>query len=233
MAGEVRLPLGVPTTPRNADSLDKDALLQNGYVDQSSSGTLYAVKRPGFYVGSEAITTGLNRGVYINPNNPTGGTPGQTQVWYIGSNTGVGGGLSSFSTDGEPPVVGFRDFSFNANYPSSTGDGSTRASESSTSPDVVVTVHCGDSADPLRQTALRIGTSGNPIVYGQSTIVIPAAVELVLYEVKLESNNFNLYKDGILLTNVSATGVPGFINPALSQAAVSGPFPTITNLQFI
>src|SRR3989304_6636805 len=66
MVESLRIPLSVPTVPRNT-YLTKDALLKNCYIDQGKQGNKFAVKRPGFYVGTEAITTGLNRGIYYDP----------------------------------------------------------------------------------------------------------------------------------------------------------------------
>src|SRR3989304_5831549 len=79
MVESLRIPLSVPTVPRNT-SLTKDALLKNCYIDQGKQGNKFAVKRPGFYVGTEAITTGLNRGIYYDPY--TGFT------WYL-NNLGI------------------------------------------------------------------------------------------------------------------------------------------------
>src|SRR3989304_8493963 len=79
MVESLRIPLSVPTVPRNT-SLIKDALLKNCYIDQGKQGNKFAVKRPGFYVGTEAITTGLNRGIYYDPY--TGFT------WYL-NNLGI------------------------------------------------------------------------------------------------------------------------------------------------
>jgi hypothetical protein len=61
-----RVSLNTSLIPRDS-SLAKDALLQNCFVDNSTAGVAYTTKRPGFYVGTEAITTGLYRGVYYNP----------------------------------------------------------------------------------------------------------------------------------------------------------------------
>lgn len=77
--GPVRIPIAVDTTPRTS-SLDKDALLKNCFVEGSLSGVAYVVKRPGLLVGTEAITTGANRGIFVNPQNV-----GTTIVWYINS----------------------------------------------------------------------------------------------------------------------------------------------------
>jgi hypothetical protein len=63
----LQIPLAVPTFPRSA-SLDKDAYLKNCYIDKSKTGKSFAVKRPGFLVGSEGVTTGLSRGIFYGPN---------------------------------------------------------------------------------------------------------------------------------------------------------------------
>jgi hypothetical protein len=61
-----RLPLTINTEQRNATQ-DKDSLLVNSFIDKSESGVVYVTKRPGFAVGAEGITTGLNRGIFYNP----------------------------------------------------------------------------------------------------------------------------------------------------------------------
>jgi len=77
-----RLELGVPTEPRDAN-LDKDALLQNAFVEKNPYGAIFAVKRPGFVMGSDGVTTGLNRGIFYH-----NGT-----VWYVTTNPGILGGF--------------------------------------------------------------------------------------------------------------------------------------------
>lgn len=67
MTDPLRLPLAVSTSPRSNSYQDKDALVVNAYIDKSTSQVHYLVKRPGFLLGTEAITTGLNLGIYINP----------------------------------------------------------------------------------------------------------------------------------------------------------------------
>jgi hypothetical protein len=70
-----RLPLAVPTEPRTA-SLDKDALLQNCFIDQdANTGTLYAVKRPGKILESEPSNVTTNRGIFFSP--------GLSKLYYI------------------------------------------------------------------------------------------------------------------------------------------------------
>jgi hypothetical protein len=64
--GALRIPLNSSLVPRDS-TISKDALLQNCFIDESTAEVSYTTKRPGFYVGTEAITTGLNRGVYYNP----------------------------------------------------------------------------------------------------------------------------------------------------------------------
>jgi hypothetical protein len=83
MVERVKLPLAVSTTPRDANNTSKDALLQNLYIDKSKSGITYVVKRPGFSIETEGITTGLNRGIFINPNTEFNYTPEYPLVWYI------------------------------------------------------------------------------------------------------------------------------------------------------
>lgn len=71
-----RLALAVPTEPRNAQSLDKDALLQNAFIDtDANTGVLYAVKRAGKILVEETVGTDENRGLYYNPN--------QDKLYYI------------------------------------------------------------------------------------------------------------------------------------------------------
>lgn len=64
-----RLSLAVSTVPRNSDNTVKDSLVQNAFIDKSKSGSEFVVKRPGFLVNLEAITTGLNRGIFLSPFN--------------------------------------------------------------------------------------------------------------------------------------------------------------------
>src|SRR5665647_3766250 len=104
----LQIPLAVPTFPRSA-SLDKDAYLKNCYIDKSKTDKSYAVKRPGFLVGSEGVTTGLYRGIYSPPWGTTAylDTYGQLQ-WLGGLSTTSG--LGSWSPvvqylGGGPPVA--------------------------------------------------------------------------------------------------------------------------------
>lgn len=62
---EARIPLATPSEPRD-ETLTKDSLLTNCFIDQSKVGTMYAVKRPGFTVGTEGITTDTNRGIFYH-----------------------------------------------------------------------------------------------------------------------------------------------------------------------
>jgi hypothetical protein len=71
----LRLPLAVPTEPRSADSLDKDSLLQNAYIDKDPTETAYVVKRPGMTLEEETVNVEENRGIYFNPN--------QNKLYYI------------------------------------------------------------------------------------------------------------------------------------------------------
>ena len=95
-----RLELGVPTEPRNA-SLDKDALIQNAYVEKNPMG-VFAIKRPGFVTGSEGVTTGINRGIFYH-----NGT-----VWYVTNDSGILGGWvpSGFLFGAQSVVVSNEDF---------------------------------------------------------------------------------------------------------------------------
>ena len=61
-----RLPLIVPTEPRDALSLDKDSLLQNCFID-SDPNTSYVVKRPGMILSEEVTTAITNKGIFYNP----------------------------------------------------------------------------------------------------------------------------------------------------------------------
>jgi hypothetical protein len=78
MTDKLRLSLAVSTEPRDENSLDKDAQLINCFIDKDPIGTTYVVKRPGFLVGSEGITTGLNRGIFLSPYD--------NDVWYVDDN---------------------------------------------------------------------------------------------------------------------------------------------------
>jgi hypothetical protein len=70
-----RLPLAVPTEPRTA-SMDKDALLQNCFIDtDQNTGTLYAVKRAGMTLEAETVNVEFNRGIFYNHN--------QSKLFYI------------------------------------------------------------------------------------------------------------------------------------------------------
>lgn len=71
----LRLPLAVPTEPRNNDDLTKDALLQNAYIDKDPAGSLYTIKRPGMTLEEETVNVESNRGIYFNPN--------QNKLYYI------------------------------------------------------------------------------------------------------------------------------------------------------
>lgn len=62
-----RLSLALPTEPRNADSLDKDALVRNAFLEKDPANTKYVVKRPGLTI-TNTLATG---GVFYNPNNDT------------------------------------------------------------------------------------------------------------------------------------------------------------------
>jgi hypothetical protein len=108
---KVRLSLALPTLPREPNA-NKDAEVKNVYIDNSQTGISYVVKRPGFYVGTEAITVGNARGIYVNPNAPNGDDEGETRLWYIGGTSGIGGTTGAFSLNfidsefapPEPPV---------------------------------------------------------------------------------------------------------------------------------
>jgi hypothetical protein len=61
---EQRLPLITPLLCRD-NTLDKDGLMTNAYIETSKTGTQYARKRPGFLYGYEGTTT-TNLGVWFN-----------------------------------------------------------------------------------------------------------------------------------------------------------------------
>lgn len=61
---ELRLPLITPFLCRD-NTLDKDGLMTNAYIETSKTGTQYARKRPGFQAGYEGTTTD-NLGVWFN-----------------------------------------------------------------------------------------------------------------------------------------------------------------------
>jgi len=92
MVEPLRLSLAVPTEPRNS-SIEKDALTKNAFLEVSKSGTNFCVKRPGFFVGTEGVTTGLNRGIFYH----------NGVIWVVNSGNGltgyggpIGGGGFSF-----------------------------------------------------------------------------------------------------------------------------------------
>lgn len=218
----LRLPLFVPTEPRNSNNLDKDSLLQNCYIDKDPTGIQYVVKRPGFYVGSEAITTGLNRGIYVNPNNVTGGNPGEVEVWYIDSTGELNSISSSFPSENE-----FRNFSFD------------------------VTQAPGDSANNVYELSgtnvkLRVGVTDNPVGTDWIFMYLTMSDDITIYgqiegggnppasgtyniEVKLETGNYNLYLDAVFVMSLAENIAPLFSSPALIQI---GFFPVVTNVQF-
>ena len=232
---EIRLPVAVPTTSRKATELDKDSLLQNVFIDTSKLGSKYAVKRPGFLVGSEAVTTALRtpgnpdpmRGIFVNPNNTTGGVAGETEIWYISSMYTTTPSLSSFSHPLPPP--GFRDFSFNYTQ-ELLNNNTTQARENSIS-DLIFTVEVGDSAFPGDQVRVLIGRYldlGFYVDSGRTFWPIIAGISLV--EVKLESDKFNLYRNGALWVSLSAIGIPEFSIPTLILNQTGE---ALTNLQFL
>jgi hypothetical protein len=91
MGADLRISLALPSEPRDP-SFTKDSLLTNCFIETSKIGTNYALKRPGFTVGTEGITTGLNRGIFFY-----NGT-----VWYVDENTALQGfvppSAASYST---------------------------------------------------------------------------------------------------------------------------------------
>lgn len=81
MGVDLRISLALPSEPRDP-SLTKDSLLTNCFIESSKIAEIhYALKRPGFTVGTEGITTGLNRGIFFY-----GGT-----VWYVDENDALQG----------------------------------------------------------------------------------------------------------------------------------------------
>lgn len=99
---KTRISLALPTIPREPNT-NKDAEVKNAYIDDSQTGNSYVVKRPGFYVGTEAITVGNARGIYVNPNAPNGDGEGETLLWYISEPTPGNFVLNSISSTFEPP----------------------------------------------------------------------------------------------------------------------------------
>jgi hypothetical protein len=61
----LRLPLQVPTEPRDSLSTDKDALLQNCFLD-SDPVSNYSVKRPGMILQEDNILDGFSKGIFFN-----------------------------------------------------------------------------------------------------------------------------------------------------------------------
>jgi len=220
----VRIPLGLATTPRNAD-LTKDALLQNCFIDGSQMGNRYAVKRPGFYVGSEGVTTGLNRGIYVNPNNVTGGSPGEVEIWFVGES-----GLNSFSYDPDPPVDVFRDYSADLVVgPTAAGSSGAFAYEGTTVSldDYVRFYYFVNSGDPYIGFGWVLG--GIP---GEAAEIHTTLNGTYFMEVKLETGNFNLYQDSILISSFANPGFTTWSVPTL-QESEQGSEVVINNLQFI
>ena len=70
----MRLPLAVPTEPRNSSSLTKDALLQNAFIDKDAI-TSYIVKRAGMLLESSPSNATTVKGIFYNPN--------QSKLFYI------------------------------------------------------------------------------------------------------------------------------------------------------
>lgn len=96
MSDPIRLSLAVSTEPRDSTHLDKDSSLTNCFIDKDPNGVTYVTKRPGFTVSTEAITTGLVRGIYINPYTIPDYTSSHPLVWYVGSNNTSYGNLNWF-----------------------------------------------------------------------------------------------------------------------------------------
>lgn len=66
MADKQRVSLANGIKTRDT-SLNKDALLKNCYVEESSGESTKTIKRPGFVFGFEGNTTGINRGIFYTP----------------------------------------------------------------------------------------------------------------------------------------------------------------------
>lgn len=235
----VRIPLSVATTPRNAD-LTKDALLQNCFIDGSQMGNKYVVKRPGFYVGSEAITTGNNRGIYVNPNNPSGGVAHETQVWYV-SNTGT---LSSFSGTFSPPpgepdnAEGFMDYEFSVTAPTvgAPYNGAISAYQNSTT-DLILTfayaVVDNNLGTQLYAYSIGCGTSTSGDIYGGDTTGFIAGTPAShTVQIKKEGANINAYIDAVLTLSIPVAPIPRFVSAYLTSETV-GTGVSISGLQFI
>jgi hypothetical protein len=225
----VRIPLAVATNPRSAD-VAKDALIKNAFIDSSQrSETKYVVKRPGFYVGSEAITTGNNRGIYVNPNNPTGGTPGEVEVWYIPAAGGAY--LTSFSVSDEPPPVDvFRNYSANLIIdvsPSPTAGSFLNESTEVILNDFVRFYYYQNGSDPYLAFEWVLG--GVP---GGAAEIHSTLNGTYFMEVKLEGGNFNLYQDSVLVSTFVDPGFGAWPNPTLS-GDIQGTGITFSDLQFI
>lgn len=223
----LRLPLTVPTVPRNANSLEKDPLLQNAYLDGSQSGVQYVVKRPGFYVGSEAITSGLNRGIYVNPNNVSGGVQDNVEVWYI---TNIGG-LDSFNTSNIPPEEPFIDFSFNLvidNAAISGASGLAFGYGIETGNDFVIGHYSVvyDTGVPINSTFYLQSTDEESSV---SDDILPDGTYLI--EIKNELGNYNLYKDSVLYLTIPVT-ITDF-SPGSLDSQFQPPEVIVTDLQYI
>lgn len=78
----MRLSLAVSTEPRDSVNLNKDASLENCYIDKDPIGTAYVVKRPGFYPINISLTVTNNRGIFFNPNVTTG-------IYYVNNSGSV------------------------------------------------------------------------------------------------------------------------------------------------
>jgi len=63
----MRLPLVLPTEPRDATSLTKDSQLKNCFIDKDPN-TTYIVKRPGKILQTSSVTPGTMRGIIFSQN---------------------------------------------------------------------------------------------------------------------------------------------------------------------
>jgi hypothetical protein len=203
----VRIPLSVATTPRNAD-LTKDALLQNCFIDGSQMGNKYVVKRPGFYVGSEAVTTGNNRGVYVNPNNVSGGTPGEVEVWYIPAAGGTY--LSSFQVPDEPPEEPTLYVSFDVSG-ASGGE---------------AIISFGNNPDPSVAFGFYFAELGLIIAFTPGGLNQGTDGANGFYEIYFDSNFYYVYCNGLVIATANYISITSEIADQLNSGK------TISNVTF-
>jgi hypothetical protein len=76
----LRLPLQVPTEPRDSINTDKDSLLQNCFVESDPVAN-YAVKRPGMILQEDSILDGNSKGIFFNDS--------QGKLFYVNLSEGI------------------------------------------------------------------------------------------------------------------------------------------------